>query len=196
MQAQDFSNCRLTKSHEFLSSSRLLASSPTPMMPRDSAKDSSLRGDTSPPAGEALLQTAGRWLCGFRCGCSKLCRAVWAVSGVRIPLFFTGVCDGPVCTVGRTLRCFWLGRFSGSLRHGRRNHWPLQLPGPRGKTGHNNLDYRVVRTAICCVPMETRHKNCCLIIFSPSSSQDVGSRSFSSLGVPFTFGRWVLFRSD
>ena len=66
MQAQDFSNCRLTKSREFLSSSRLSASSPVPMLPRDPAKDSSpflslgrvppLRGDKSPPAGEALLQ--------------------------------------------------------------------------------------------------------------------------------------------
>ena len=57
MQAQDFSNCRLMKSGEFLSSSRLSASSPATMLPRDSAKDSSLRGDTSPPAEEALLQT-------------------------------------------------------------------------------------------------------------------------------------------
>ena len=61
MQAQDFSNCR-----EFISSFRLSASSPAPMLPRDSAKDSSpflslgrvppLRGDKSPPAEEALLQ--------------------------------------------------------------------------------------------------------------------------------------------
>ena len=66
MQAQDFSNCRLTKSREFISSFRLSASSPAPMLPRDSAKDSSpflslgrvppLRGNKSPPAGEALLQ--------------------------------------------------------------------------------------------------------------------------------------------
>ena len=66
MQAQDFSICRLTKSREFLSSFRLSASSPVPMLPRDSAKDLSpffllgrvppLRGDKSPPAGEALLQ--------------------------------------------------------------------------------------------------------------------------------------------
>ena len=64
--AQDFSNCRLTKSREFLSSFRLSASSPAPMLPRDSAKDLSpflslgrvlpLRWNKSPLAGEALLQ--------------------------------------------------------------------------------------------------------------------------------------------
>ena len=92
MQAQDFSTCRLSRSREFLPLFRLLASSPAPTLPRDSAKDSSpsfsldrvqvghsqdgpgedslfsgsllsprfffqpLRGNTSPPAGEALLQ--------------------------------------------------------------------------------------------------------------------------------------------
>ena len=66
MQAQDFSNCWLTKSREFLSLFKLSASSPAPTLPRDSAKDSSpfllldhvppLRGNKSPPAGEALLQ--------------------------------------------------------------------------------------------------------------------------------------------
>ena len=66
MQAQDFSNCRRMKPREFLSLFRLSASSPAPTMPRDSAKDSSpflsldrvppLRGNKSPPAGEALLQ--------------------------------------------------------------------------------------------------------------------------------------------
>ena len=49
--------------------------------------------------------------------------------------------------------------------------------------------------AICCVPMETRHKDCCLFLFSPSSTRDVGSRSVSSLGVPFTFGLGLLFLS-
>ena len=66
MQAQDVSTCRLSNSREFLSLFRLSASSPAPTLPRDSAKDSSpslsldrvqpLRGNTSPPAGEALLQ--------------------------------------------------------------------------------------------------------------------------------------------
>ena len=66
MQAHYFSNCRLTKSREFLSSFRLSASSPAPLLPWDSAKHSSpffslgrvppLRGNKSPPAGEALLQ--------------------------------------------------------------------------------------------------------------------------------------------
>ena len=66
MQAQDFSTCRLSKLREFLSLFRLSASSPAPTLSRDSAKDSSpflsldcvppLRGNTSPPAGEALLQ--------------------------------------------------------------------------------------------------------------------------------------------
>ena len=49
--------------------------------------------------------------------------------------------------------------------------------------------------AICCVLMETRHKGCCLFLFSPSSMQDVGSRSISSLGVPFTSGLGLLFLS-
>ena len=66
MQAQDFSTCRLSKSREFLPLFRLSASSPAPTLPRDSAKDSSpslslnrvqpLRRNTSPPAGEVLLQ--------------------------------------------------------------------------------------------------------------------------------------------
>ena len=66
MQAQDFSTCRLSRSREFLSLFRLSASSPAPTLPRDLAKNSSpslsldrvqpLRGNTSPPAGEALLQ--------------------------------------------------------------------------------------------------------------------------------------------
>ena len=66
MQAQDFSTCPLSRSREFLSLFRLSASSPAPTLPRDSEKDSSpslsldrvqpLRGNTSPPAGEALLQ--------------------------------------------------------------------------------------------------------------------------------------------
>ena len=66
MQAQDFLTCRLSKSREFLLLFSLSASSPAPMLPWDSAKDSSpsfsldrvqlLRGNTSPPAEEALLQ--------------------------------------------------------------------------------------------------------------------------------------------
>ena len=61
IQALDFS-----RSCEFLSLFRLSTSSPAPTLPRDSAKDSSpflsldrvppLRGNTSPPAGETLLQ--------------------------------------------------------------------------------------------------------------------------------------------
>ena len=83
MQAQDFSNCRLMK---FLSSFRLSASSPAPMLPRDSAKDLSpflslsrippLRGNKSPPAGEALLQPPADDCVVAGCGCSKHCRAV------------------------------------------------------------------------------------------------------------------------
>ena len=129
MQAQDFSNCRRTKSREFLSSFRLSASSPAPMLPRDSAKDSSplrllrrvppLRGNKYPPAGEALLQPP-----------ADDC----VISGVDVPNtagrceLFPGsesLCSLPACV---TLRCFRLGRFSGSRRHCRRDHRPLQRP--------------------------------------------------------------------
>ena len=41
IQAHEFPNCRLLKSREFLPLFRLSASSPAPMLPRDSAKDSS-----------------------------------------------------------------------------------------------------------------------------------------------------------
>ena len=50
--------------------------------------------------------------------------------------------------------------------------------------------------AICCVPMETRHNDCCPILFNPSSTQDVGSRSVSSLGVPFMFRLGILFHTS
>ena len=40
------------------------------------------------------------------------------------------MCDGPGCAVGRTLRCFRLGWFSGSLRHCQRDHRPLQRVAP------------------------------------------------------------------
>ena len=91
MQAQDFSNCRLTKSREFLSLFRLSASSPTPTLPRDSAKDSSpfLSLDRV-PAGEALLQ---------------LLTNDCVTSGLDDPDL-----DDPGSTVDRTLRCFRLGR--------------------------------------------------------------------------------------
>ena len=51
MQAQDFSTCRLSKSHEFLSLFRPSASSPAPTLLRDSAKDPSpiLLLDRVPP---------------------------------------------------------------------------------------------------------------------------------------------------
>ena len=133
MQAQDFSNCRLTKSREFLSSFRLSASSPAPMLLRDSAQDSALffsldrvpplRGNKSPPAGEALLQPP-----------ADDC----VVSDVDVPNtagrceLFPGsesLCSLPACaTVRSVLSAGPSGRFSGSLRHCRRDHRPMQRP--------------------------------------------------------------------
>ena len=41
-----------------------------------------------------------------------------------------------------------------------------------------------------------RRSAVCRILFSPWSAQDVGSRSVSSLGVPFMFGFGILFRTS
>ena len=189
MQAQDFSNCRLTKSREFLSSFRLSASSQAPMLLRTQQmirryeETNRLRLERPCCRRRQMTEWFRVWM---------FCRVVCAVSGVGIPLFLTCMCDGLVCNVGRKLRCFRLGLFSGYLQHCRRNHQPLQRPGPRGRTCHYRLDCRVVRTdtrspAICCIPMETRHKDCC-ILFSPSASHGVWSHSVFSLGVLLTFG--------
>ena len=42
-------------------------------------------------------------------------------------LLFACMCDGPGCAVSRTLRCFRLGRSSGSLRHCQWDHRPLRM---------------------------------------------------------------------
>ena len=46
-----------------------------------------------------------------------------------------------------------------------------------------------------CAVFRWKDKDCCLFLFNPSSTQDVGSRSVSSLGVPFTSGLGLLFLS-
>ena len=156
MQAQDFSNCRLTKSREFLSSSRLSASSPAPMLPRDPAKDSlpflslgrvpPLWGDKSPPAGEALLQPP-----------ADDC----VVSGVDVPntagwceLFLgsKSFCSLPACATVRYVHVLSARPSAASDLVGFQDLYDtaggiIDLPGPRGRTGHNS-------PAICCVPKE------------------------------------------
>ena len=199
MQAQDFSNCRLTKSRKFLSLFRLLTSSPAPTLPRDSAKDSSpflsldrvppLRGNKSPPAGEALLQpltddcvASGL---GLLCGVNSI-RGQNPL-GLCLDVRLSGLyCqpDPPVLPTGSALRI----------------STPL-LEGSSTSASDYSRSCRVVRTdtrspAICCVPVETQHKDCCRILFSPWSTRDVGSRSISSLGVAFMFGLGILFRTS
>ena len=169
MQAQDFSNCRLTKSRKFLSLFRLLTSSPAPTLPLDSAKDSSpflsldrvppLRGNKSPPAGEALLQPLTDDCVASGLG---LLRGVNSIRGQN-PL---GLCldvrlsglycrpDPPVLPTGSALRI----------------STPL-LEGSSTSASDYSRSCRVVHTdtrnpAICCVPVETRHKDCCRILFS------------------------------
>ena len=76
MQAREFLTCRPLKSREPLPLFSFSASSPAPMLPRDSAKYSSssfsldrfqpLRGNTSPPAGEARLPPPANMTVWFR----------------------------------------------------------------------------------------------------------------------------------
>ena len=118
MQAQDFSNCRLSKSHEFLSLFRLSASSPVPTLPQDSATDSSaflsldrvppLRGNRLPPAGEALLQPPTDDCVASGLGDPN--SAAWCkrYPGSESPWSLPG--RATVRALLSTLRCFRLGR--------------------------------------------------------------------------------------
>ena len=161
MQAQDFSTCRLSKSCEFLPLFRQLASFPAPTLPRDSAKDSSpslsldrvqpLRGNTSPLAGEALLQAPADDCVASVLGDPNTAAWCEQYQGSESPWSLPG------CATVRALRSAL--RISTTLPEGSSTS---ATPWPRGRASDYSLDCRVVRTdtrspAICCVQVETRH---------------------------------------
>ena len=69
-----------------------------------------LRGNTSPPAGEALLQPPADDCVASGLGDPNTAAWCEQFPGGRIPLVFAWICDCPGSAVGRTLRCFPLGR--------------------------------------------------------------------------------------
>ena len=82
-----------------------------------------------------------------------------------------------------TLRCLRLGRLSGCTRHCRRDHLHLLKSETRPGT------YRSAEPDDLLVQRENRHRHYCLVLlFSSSSTQDVGSRSVSIPSAPLTWG--------
>ena len=205
MQLHDFLTYWTPESRQSSLLISLSASSSALTLPRNPAKFSSssfsldrfqpLRGRTSPPTGEALLpppaddclipclddpNTAVR--CETFPG-SEYPSSLPACATVRAGL------DPPMLPTGSVIR------ISTTLPEGSSTSAAPVTPGEDGSLPSELPSCNTQSPAICCVPMETRHKDCYLFLFSPSSTQDVGSRSVSNLGVPFTSGLGLLLLS-
>ena len=97
---------------------------------------------------------------------------------------WSGMCCRPDPPVRPTGSVF---RISTTLPEGSSTSPTPVTPGEDGslQSGLPSRPYRYSESSDLLCSDGNPHKDCCLILFSPSSSQDVGSRSVSCLSVPF-----------
>ena len=139
--------------------------------------------------GRRLVAAAGGLLSVSRCGCSTAgsCEPFQEHPSslpacVTFRLALSAGPDPPVPLTGTVVR------ISTKLPEGSLTSASVRNLGPV-RTGHRSQTDLLF-------PMETRHRDYCLVLlFSSSSTQDVGSRSVSILSAPLTCGLGLLFQS-